>query len=152
MFLNSLLLAYQDIVFDRNAPDPVGAGGGMFLVCMFVCFGIFVALMLIPMIGLWKMFEKAGRPGWAAIVPFYNYFILTEIAGMDIMWFILLLVPCVNIYAAFMILINVAQNFGKDSLYGVLMALFPYIFIPMLGFSDAKYTPMKHSAAGSRGQ
>jgi hypothetical protein len=149
MFLNSLLLAYQDIVFDRNAPDPVAAGGGiMSFLCggvgLFICFGLFLAIMIIPMIGLWKMFEKAGRPGWAAIVPFYNYFILTEIAGMDIMWFILLLVPCVNIYAAFMIMINVAQNFGKDTMYGVLMALFPYIFIPMLGFSDAKYTPMKH--------
>ena len=151
MFSSSLLLAFQpppDINLDPNMGGgdaaAAAAGGGMFLVCMFVCFAIFVGLMLIPMIGMWKLFEKAGKPGWAAIVPIYNYFVLNEIAGLDIMMFILLLIPCVQIYPIFMISIAIAKNFGKDQTYGILMALFPFIFIPLLGFSDAKYTPMKH--------
>jgi cellulose synthase/poly-beta-1,6-N-acetylglucosamine synthase-like glycosyltransferase len=150
MFSNLLLLAFQpppEFNFDPNAPGPGGAGiagalcsgvGGL------ICMAVFAALLIIPLIGMWKLFEKAGKPGWAAIIPFYNLYVLTEIAGMDVMWFILLLVPCVQYVAIFVVMINVAKNFGKDTTYGVLMALFAFIFVPMLGFSNARYTPMKH--------
>ena len=150
MFSSLLMLAYQvpdDINFDPNAGG--GGGGGIFgALCggvgSLLCFAIVLAFALIPLIGMWKLFERAGKPGWAAIVPFYNAYVLTEIAGMDIMWFILLLVPCVQYVAIFMIMINVAKNFGKDATYGVLMALFAPIFVTMLGFSDARYTYQKH--------
>lgn len=151
MFSSSLLLAFQpppDLNFDPNMGGDAAAPGIMGLLCSgigsLICFVVVVAIALIPLIGVWKLFEKAGKPGWAAIVPIYNVYILTEIAGMDIMWFILSLVPCVNIVAAVMIWINVCKNFGKDTTYAILIILFPYIFVPMLGFSDARYTPMKH--------
>lgn len=147
MLSNLLLLAQAppEFNFDPNAPGPGGAagaaaGGIMGLVCM--C--IYLIPILAIIIGMWKIFEKAGKPGWAAIIPFYNTYILTEIAGMDIMWFILTLVPCVNIVAAIMIWVNVAKNFGKDTGYAIGIILLPFIFIPMLGFGNARYQPMKH--------
>jgi hypothetical protein len=89
--------------------------------------------------GLWKLFEKAGRPGWAAIIPIYNMYLVTEIAGKEILWFVLLFIPCVNIVAAVVIWMDFAKAFGKDAIWGIGMAFLGPIFIPLLGFSDAKY-------------
>jgi hypothetical protein len=101
-----------------------------------------LAIFILIVAGLWKIFEKAGRPGWAAIIPFYNMYIVTELAGRDILWFILLFIPCVNIVAAVLIWMDLAKNFGKDPLWGLGLALLGPIFIPLLGFSDARYQPV----------
>ncbi|WP_254513738.1 DUF5684 domain-containing protein [Anatilimnocola floriformis] len=151
MLSSLMLLAFQvpdDLNFDPNNAPGGGGGGIMGALCGGVgslfCFAIIFAIALIPLIGMWKLFEKAGKPGWAAIVPIYNAYVLTEIAGMDIMWFFFTFVPCLNIVAAVMIWINVAKNFGKDTGYAIGIILLPIVFIPLLGFSDARYTPMKH--------
>ena len=146
MTLSSLLLAFQpppEFNFEPNAGGGA-AGGIMGLLCSCGMFIPILAILIATIVGMWRIFEKAGKPGWASIVPIYNTYILTEIAGMDIMWFILTLVPCVNIVAFVMIWINVCKNFGKDTGYAIGMLLLPMIFVPMLGFSDARYTPMKH--------
>jgi hypothetical protein len=142
MSFNLLLLAQEDL-------NPAAAAGvigilGAYLFCIF----IFLAIAFIPIIamlaGMWKVFEKAGQPGWAAIVPIYNMYVLNEIAGKDVMWFILCLVPCVQIVAQIVICMDLAKNFGKDPAYGVGLALLGFIFFPILGFSDAQYRPMRH--------
>jgi hypothetical protein len=97
-----------------------------------VIFGVVVA-------GLWKVFVKAGQPGWAALVPIYNTYVMTQITGRPILWFILLLVPCVNIVAGFLLMQDLAKSFGKTSLYGLGLFFLSPIFLPMLGFSDAQY-------------
>ncbi|MBX3412688.1 MAG: signal peptidase I [Pirellulales bacterium] len=117
------------------------AGGGIMGMC---CFVLEIAILIVVIIGLWKTFQKAGKPGWASIIPFYNMYVLTEIAGRPILWFILMLIPCVNIIAHIVVSIDVAKNFGKDTLYGVGLILFPFIFYPLLGFGDAKYQPVQH--------
>ena len=89
---------------------------------------------------MWKIFVKAGRPGWESIIPIYNTYILTcEIAKKPILFFILTLVPCVNIIAAIIILIEVAKKFGKSTGFGIGMVIVPFICIPMLGFGSAAY-------------
>ncbi|MBA4189897.1 MAG: signal peptidase I [Planctomycetaceae bacterium] len=99
-----------------------------------------LAFVVIIIASLWKVFEKAGQPGWAAIVPFYNLYILTcEIAKKEILWFILMFIPLVNIVASVLVSIEVAKKFGKSELYGVGLAFLGFIFYPMLAFSDAKY-------------
>lgn len=77
-----------------------------------------------------------------SIIPFYNMYVATQIAGRDILWFILLLVPCVGIVAAIVIWMDVAKNFGKDAIWGIGIAFLPFIFLPLLGFGDAKYQPV----------
>ncbi|HAN98402.1 MAG TPA: signal peptidase I [Planctomycetaceae bacterium] len=108
------------------------------------CFGLFYLLIIVLVIaGMWKVFVKAGKPGWAAIVPIYNMYVLTEISGKEILWFILTFIPCVNLVALVMICISLAERFGKGAGYGIGLALLSPIFFPMLGFSDARYTPGK---------
>ena len=127
-----LLLAQDD-----NAGAAGAAVGGLFaLVCNCV---IPLAIYALIAAGLWKLFEKAGKPGWAGIVPIYNMFVVTELSGKEIVWFILLFVPCINIVAAVLIWMDFAKAYGKDALWGLGLAFLGPIFVPLLGFSDAKY-------------
>jgi len=100
---------------------------------------IFLAIVVGIIAGIWKVFTKAGKPGWAAIVPIYNLIVLLEIAGKPLWWFILFLIPIANLVAAILVGIAVAQKFGKGSGFGVGLALLGFIFYPILGFGDAKY-------------
>src|SRR6186997_2704010 len=112
MFPNVLLFAQNP---DADAAAAVGVMA--ILAGYFICILFVIAISLIPtiamIVGMWKVFEKAGHPGWAAIVPYYNYYILNEIAGKDVMWFILTIIPCVQLVAIVVINMDVARNFGK---------------------------------------
>jgi hypothetical protein len=100
---------------------------------------VYIALIVFVIAGFWKVFEKAGEPGWAAIIPIYNYYIMTKIGGKPGWWVILMLIPIVNIVILIMLCIEIAQRFGKSSGFGVGMALLSPIFWPILGFGDAQY-------------
>ncbi|MBR9975073.1 MAG: signal peptidase I [Bacteroidetes bacterium] len=89
---------------------------------------------------LWKVFEKAGQPGWAAIVPIYNIVILLQIVGRPTWWVILMLIPCVNIIIALLVYLDLARVFGKGAGFGVGLFLLGIIFLPILAFGDAEYT------------
>jgi len=100
---------------------------------------IYLAVIVIMIAGLWKLFEKAGKPGWAAIVPIYNYVVLLEIVGKPVWWIILLIIPIVNIVFIIMVMHALSQSFGKDTGYTIGLVLLGIVFIPMLGFGVAKY-------------
>lgn len=87
----------------------------------------------------WVMFGKAGKPGWAAIVPVYNGMVMAEIAGRPSWHGIMLIIPFVNIVFAFLIVIDIAKSFGKSTGFGVGMVLLSVVFVPMLAFGSAKY-------------
>ncbi len=101
-----------------------------------------LVLAIIMIVGMWKVFTKAGKPGWAAIVPIYNIIVILEIAGKPVWWIILFLIPCVNLIMAILTYMGLAKNFGKSEAYGLGLAFLPFIFFPLLGFSDAKYQPV----------
>lgn len=123
-----------------QAEYPPSEGGGI-IAALFggAFFLVFLLVFVIVAAGMWKMFEKAGEPGWAALVPIYNLIVLVKIAGKEVWWAVLMLIPCVNFVAAVMVCIDVARKFGKDTVYGVGMAFLPFIFFPMLGFGAAQY-------------
>lgn len=99
-----------------------------------------IILVIPSVVGLWKIFAKAGEPGWAAIVPIYNYLVWLRIVGRPAWWvFILLLVPFANLILFVIISIDLAKSFGKGTAYGVGIAFLYFIFFPILGFSDAEY-------------
>ncbi|ADG70033.1 conserved hypothetical protein [Planctopirus limnophila DSM 3776] len=125
------MLAQDDFGGDAGA----AAAGGIAMVILV----IELALIVLLIAGLWKVFTKAGKPGWAAIIPIYNMIVLLEIVGRPIWWFLLLLVPCVGIIFAVIIYIDLAKSFGKDVAWGIGLVLLPFIFIPLLGFGSAKY-------------
>ena len=87
----------------------------------------------------WKVFEKAGQPGWAILIPFYNFYILLKIANKPGWWLVLMFIPLVNFVVLILMSIAVAQNFGKGVGFGLGLAFLGFIFFPILAFSDAKY-------------
>lgn len=110
--------------------------------------GLFVLaielLILVAIIaGFWKVFVKAGKPGWAAIVPIYNLVVLLEIAGKPLWWIILFFIPLVNIVMAVIVGIAVAKAFGKSDGFGIGLGLLGFIFYPILGFGNAQYQGAK---------
>jgi uncharacterized membrane protein YhaH (DUF805 family) len=98
-----------------------------------------LAFIVLVIAGLWKTFQKAGKPGWAAIVPIYNVYCLCEIAGRPGWWVILFLIPFVNFVMAIIVSIDVAKNFGKGTGFGLGLGFLGFIFYPILGFGDAQY-------------
>ncbi|MEZ5387997.1 MAG: DUF5684 domain-containing protein [Prosthecobacter sp.] len=91
----------------------------------------------------WKVFAKAGEPGWACIIPIYNLVVLLKVAGKPIWWIILLILPLVNIVISLLVALGVAQNFGKSSGFGIGLWLLGFIFFPILAFGDAKFVGQK---------
>jgi hypothetical protein len=87
----------------------------------------------------WKIFTKAGQPGWAAIIPIYNLYVLLQIVGRPGWWIILMLIPCVNIVVMILVYIDLARVFGKDTGFAIGLILLSPIFIPILAFGDAQY-------------
>ncbi|MSU51806.1 MAG: signal peptidase I [Opitutaceae bacterium] len=96
-----------------------------------------LAAIVLIIAGVWKVFTKAGQPGWAAIVPFYNIFILLKIAGRPGWWLLLFLIPLVNVIVVNVCSIDVAKAFGKGVGCGLGLALLGFIFFPILGFGSA---------------
>ncbi|HEX8373416.1 MAG TPA: DUF5684 domain-containing protein [Chthoniobacterales bacterium] len=100
---------------------------------------VWLALVILILAGMWKMFEKAGKPGWAAIVPIYNVIVLLQIAGKPLWWIILLFIPIVNILVGLFVSIALAKSFGRGAGFGIGILVLGFIFIPMLGFGQDKY-------------
>ncbi len=119
-------------------PEGSGAAGAAFGLAFML---VWLAIALVVIAGMWKVFVKAGKPGWAAIVPIYNMIVLLEIAGKPLWWFILLLVPVVNFVIIIIMSIAIAQRFGKGTGFALGLALLAPIFYPILGFGDARYNP-----------
>jgi len=100
---------------------------------------LYLAVIALLIVGMWKVFEKAGKPGWAAIIPIYNIIILLEIVGKPMIWLLWLIIPCVNIVFIIWLYNLVSKSFGKSEGFTVGLVIFPYIFWPILGFGNARY-------------
>lgn len=100
---------------------------------------LYFAFIIGVIAAVWKTFEKAGKPGWAAIVPIYNIIIMLEIARKPLWWILLLFIPIVNLVIIILIMIEIAKNFGKEAGFGIGLAFLGFIFFPILGFGDAVY-------------
>jgi len=94
------------------------------------------ALMLVAM---WFIFEKAGQPGWAILIPIYNIIVILDIIKKPWWWILLLLIPIVNIIIPILVIIELGHRFGKGTGFIIGMIFLPIIFYPILAFSDAKY-------------
>lgn len=101
----------------------------------------FVALLILILVivSFWKVFEKAGQPGWASLIPIYNMIVMIQIAKRPLWWFLLLLIPLVGVVIGFIIMIDIAKSFGKGTLFGMGLAILSPIFFPILAFGDAEY-------------
>ncbi len=103
---------------------------------------VWLAIVVLVIAAMWKVFEKAGEPGWAAIVPIYNFIVLLKIAGKPVWWIILFLIPFVNIVVMIIAFISLAKNFGKGAGFALGLVFLGPIFFPMLAWGDARYNPV----------
>ena len=108
-------------------------------VFIFFGFGIMLAFALFLIAAQWKIYQKAGKPGWAVIIPIYNIIILLEIIGKPIWWLFLMLIPGVNIVFSVWATNLLSKSFGKDEAFTVGLILLSIIFYPILGFGSAQY-------------
>ncbi len=101
-----------------------------------------VQLIIVVLIiaSLWKVFDKAGQPGWAAIIPIYNCYIMLKVASKPGWWLILMFIPLVNLVIGFIVCLAVAEKFGKGAGFAVGLFFLGFIFLPILAFSDAAYS------------
>ena len=106
--------------------------GGAFFFFILGCAVLMIASM-------WKVFSKAGKPGWAILVPIYNMIVMLEIVGKPLWWIALMLIPLVNIVIGIMLVVDLAKSFGKSTGFAVGMIFLSFIFYPILGFGSAQY-------------
>jgi hypothetical protein len=116
---------------DGSSGSMLGAlvGGLIFTVIM-------LFLLLIPM---WKVYTKAGKPGWGILIPIYNMYLLCKICNRPGWWVLLMIIPLVNIIITFIIYIDLAKVFGKGTGFGLGLIFLSFIFLPILGYGDAQY-------------
>jgi len=110
---------------------------------------VYIALVVVICAGGWKMFVKAGKPGWGFLVPIYNIVLYCEIAERPTWWVLLCFVPIANLVVIILLFIEIAKKFGKGTGFAFGMIFLGFIFIPILGFGDAQYLDAETSTAGA---
>jgi len=107
---------------------------------------VYMAALVLIIVAQWKIFEKAGEAGWKVLIPFYNTYVLFQIAGRNGLGFLLLFIPVVQIVVGVRLAIDLAKHFGKSAAFGVVgLFFFSVIGMLMLAFGDAKYVGPKHA-------
>ena len=111
---------------------------------MYYILGFFV---LIGVVAHWRLFDRAGQPGWASVVPIYNVIILLRIVGRPASHLVFYFIPVYNIYFAIRVWIETAQSFGKTTMLDyVLVVLLNGLYILNLGMSyDTEYAGPAYS-------
>ena len=112
--------------------DALTAIGGIGLI-------LYIGIIVLLIASIWKIFTKAGKPGWASIIPIYNIIVLLEIINKPVWWIVLFLVPFVNFVIIIIVYVELAKVFGKSTGFGIGLVLLGVVFFPMLAFGDATY-------------
>jgi len=128
LLLLESFLAQESSDYAAQAKGP----GPVFWIC-------YLAVLILLIAAIWKVFSKAGQPGWAAIIPIYNIYVMCKVAGRPGWWLLLVLIPFVNIIIAIILNVDIAKRFGKGVGFAIGMIFLPFIFWPILGFGSAQY-------------
>ncbi len=104
----------------------------LFLVCWLICVTVTIA-------GMWGSFSRAGRPGWACIVPIYNYLVIIDIAGKPWWWIFMFMIPIANLYFVIVTIVNFTASYGRGVGFAIGLIFLPFIFWPLLGFGDSEH-------------
>ena len=100
---------------------------------------LYIAVIVFYIYCMWRIYEKADKPGWASIIPVYNVLVQLEIIGRPWWWLLLLFVPVANFVIGIILMIDLAKVFGKSSSFAIGLIFLPFIFIPILALGDARY-------------
>lgn len=123
---------YDTTIYGTTSQTDISAILGTYAILVLV-------IAVIMIVANWKIYTKAGKPGWASIVPFYNMYVMYEIAGMNGWMFLLTFIPIVNIVIQIMLYLNLAKKFGKSTGFAIGLILLNPIFLLMLAFGNTEY-------------
>lgn len=136
----SALLAAVDSYGDEGVSYSYSTSTSLDPTTALIIFLPVIVLTLVLIIAQWRIFTKAGQPGWASVVPIYNYYVMLQIVGRPAWWLLLMLVPFVNFVVMVIIALDLAKAFGKSEAFGIVgLILFAPIGYMMLGFGGATY-------------
>jgi len=124
---------------DQQIDQAANHGGVLFLLLIILGYIAILAIVILWCVSVWKVFKKAGKPGWASLIPCHNTVVFLEIAGKPGWWFFLIIIPFVGIIFAILALVDFVERFGKGGGYIIGMIFLPFIFMPMLALGDAQY-------------
>ena len=125
------------------------------LIAFFAAFAlVFAAIAVVTLIGMWKVFTKAGHPGWAVLIPVYNFILLLRIAGLAWYWVFTPLIILIPILGAIAYLVwvvwvhhRISTRFGQGVGFTIGLTLLGPIFWLILGFGSAQYVGEKPAQA-----
>lgn len=100
---------------------------------------IYLAIIVLMIVSSWKIYEKAGQPGWACIIPIYNIIVLLRIVGKPWWWLLLFCIPIVNFIFLIWMFNLLSKSFGKTEGFTIGLIFLGFIFIPILGLGEAQY-------------
>lgn len=100
---------------------------------------VYIAFIVLLIIGQWKVNEKGGFPGWYAIIPILNIYALFKIAGKPGWWVILMFIPFVNFVAWALAMIDLSKAFGRSTLFAIGLIFLSGIFLAIIGFGEDRY-------------
>jgi hypothetical protein len=137
--MNALATTLLAQMGQPQPPPGIGSSiAGLFMLL------VELAILVVVFAGFWKMFVKAGQPGWGVLIPFYNLYLMLKVAGRPGWWFILLIIPVVGFVVGIVVAIDIARNFGKGIGFALGLIFLGVIFYPILGFGNARYQPVAH--------
>jgi hypothetical protein len=113
---------------------------------MIVAIVLYLAVVVLMIASQWKVFEKAGQPGWACLVPIYNIYIMTLIAKKPAWWIAMLLIPIANFVFLIMLINGISKAFGKTEGFTAGLIFLGVVFWPILAFGDAQYQGEKQES------
>jgi uncharacterized membrane protein YhaH (DUF805 family) len=123
------------LLAQTSTPSSGGEGGAAGVLSTLV----FLALFVLVLAGFWKVFTKAGQPGWVCIIPIVNIYFLLKVAGRPGWWLILFFIPFVNFIISIVVSHDISRSFGRGIGTTVGLVLVPFVFYPVLGFGSAAY-------------
>ena len=128
---------------DFDIPGNLDILGGITAGVFFLSILFVLAVAVFSIVIMWRIFEKAGEHGWAAIIPFYQNYVLFKITWGQGWLFLLLFLPIVNIVTCIITMIKLAKAFNKDGAFAVGLIFLNIIFLAILAFGEARYSGVK---------
>jgi hypothetical protein len=108
-------------------------------IAFLIVFLVMLALIIFYVAAFWRILEKAGEPGWGAIIPIYNIYLWCKVAGRPGWWVVLFFIPVVSIIVVLILSLDLARAFAKSAGFGVGLWLLSMIFVPILGYGSSSY-------------
>ena len=118
-------------------PSDYRGGPSLFTMVFVGSCGLALAATFI--VGAWKTFTKAGQPGWGALIPIYNLYLMTQVAKKPGWWTLLMFIPLLNVVIHIIVGVGIADSFGKGAAFGLGLVFLPFVFYPVLGLGEAVY-------------